>query len=444
MKTETELAVEKAYTLPQFTIISYKDCFIVVFIKLAKWIVLKNQIQLDIFDALARGAKIEQILMQFSTAQTDVIAVLTQIEAKKIENCSVKSIFSNEKLHLHITNRCNLRCPHCYMKSDLASENELTTEEIKNLCKQFYLYGGTHVSITGGEPLVREDFFDIVKYISDLGMKVSIFSNGCCWTEHQVALLKNLNIDGIQISLDVFDEATNSTVRGKNAFDRALKTIDLCVLNGIKTKIAVAAPYDILKTNQEKYVVFANKMLDRYGRDKIEFNFSYFFMPGRNLKKEDIDKFKDDYFHLVDSVVYKVYGDTSEATFIDNILDNHIYDSCGYGGLNVLANGDFYFCDRIPDVAKIGNIRDTNFAEIFRLMKIAESLGKIDNFMPCKICELRYICGCGCRAEYFRDFTKTSDIEHIDCSKIPPRICNKADKEKIYDLMIKTNERFFC
>ena len=189
-------------------------------------------------------------------------------------------------------------------------------------------------------------------------------------------------------------------------------------------------------------IIFSKSLLNKYGRDKIEINYSYFFMPGRNLSRETVNKCKEKYYKYVDSVVTSIYENIDEDSFVDNIFDC-IYDSCGYGGLNILANGDIYFCDRIPDVGKIGNIKTMDFKEIVRLMKIAEKAGKIDNFQPCSSCELKYICGGGCRAEYFKDFTKINDMDNIDFSLIKPRKCSEETKEHFYDLMIKTSERFY-
>ena len=83
------------------------------------------------------------------------------------------------------------------------------------------------------------------------------------------------------------------------------------------------------------------------------------------------------------------------------------------------------------------------FSRIFEIMKIAEEAGKITHFMPCKECELKYICGGGCRAEYFKSFTQSSDVTNIDFDNIPHRICDKKHKEKFYRLMINTNKMFF-
>lgn len=441
---EVEISVDKKYKLPNFTIVKHKEYYLAIAKDVAKWLVLENEVQKKIFKRIISGANIQELIDEFEDYQEEIVFVLTQLEAKEIENTNVNSIFANDKLHLHLTNICNLRCPHCYMESGNANTNELTTNEIKNLCYNFRNWGGTDVSLTGGEPTIRKDFLEIVEYISSLGMKVSVFSNGCLWTEDMVQKLSKYNIDGVQVSIDGYDEASNAIVRGQGSFEKALQTIDWLVKYGIFVKIAVTAPYEIIKHNKEKYIEFSKKMLSQYGENAIDFNYSYYLMEGRELSQEDIAVFKRDYYQTVDSVVKEIYGDTSEDAFVENLWGNKIYDSCGYGGLNVMSNGDFYFCDRIPDVQCISNIRDMSFEDISRLMEEAEKLGKIDNFKPCKDCELKYICGGGCRAEYFKSFTKKYDIQGIDFSQVEPKMCSSADKERIYDLMIKTNERFFC
>lgn len=440
---ELDISLDKIYTLPQFQIVKYNKYRLAIAVELAKWIVLENESQFAILSMLKDGSCVQDVLEKYEAQQEDVINVLTQIEAKQIESTTSKSIFTNTRLHLHLTNKCNLNCPHCYMHSGTAYQNELTTDEIHRLCHDFYNCGGTHVSLTGGEPTVRSDFFEIAEYISSLGMKVSIFTNGYLWDKDKVEHISKINIEGVQISIDGYDEKTNSTVRGSGVFSRALNAIDLFVKNHIYVKIAITSPYEILKCHQKEYIDFSQSLIEKYGNDAIEINYSYFFMPGRELSSDRIAGIKDEYYKLVDEVVKSIYEDIEEDSFVTNLADC-ISDSCGFGGLNVMANGDFYFCDRIPDVKKSGNIRSMPFEEIYNLMKIAEKAGKIDNFKPCSACELKYICGGGCRAEFFRSFTETDDITNIDFEAIASRECDIKNKEKFYDLMVKTNERFFC
>lgn len=440
---EVELSLSKVYSLPNYEFVEYNGYCLTIFPEIAKWIVLENNNQLNILKMLIDKKDIQTILNEYDNSHEDVMAVLTQIEAKQIEASEIKSIFSNNRLHLHITNKCNLRCPHCYMQSGCAYSDELTIEEIKSLCNDFKKYGGTNVSLTGGEPTSRTDFFEIVNYISSIGMKISVFTNGFSWDEDMVNNLSKLNIEGVQVSVDGYDEESNSNVRGKGVFKKSLNTIDLFIKHHIYVKVAVTAPYENIKEHQADYISFSKGLIEKYGNDAIEINYSYFFMPGRDISEERIKEIKDEYYRLVDEVVTSVYGDMEEDSFVTNITEG-IQDSCGYGGLNVMANGDFYFCDRIPDVNKSGNIRDLPYSKIYELMIIAEEAGKITHFMPCRDCELRFICGGGCRAEHFKSFTQIADVTDIDFDSIPPRKCTQDHKEKFYRLMINTNERFYC
>lgn len=441
-KKEVEISLEKRYVLPSYKIVEYNDFNIVVFFEIAKWIIICNEKQKHIFTSISEGKKIKELLQLYPDNENNIIYLLTQLEAKNVERTVQRSIFENRKLHLHLTNRCNLRCPHCYMKSGNFFEKELSFDEIKKLCTDFKSVGGTHLSLTGGEPTVRNDFEDILVYACDIGLKVSIFSNGCLWDNEKIKRINKDNLEGVQISVDGYDEESNSVVRGKGSFEKAIKTIDLFVQNGIKVKIAVTPDYEFLKNHKEDYVLFAKNLLEKYGK-KVEINYSYYLMEGRELSYEKVLSRKSEYYSLIDDIVKQLYENIEEDSFIENIRENKIFDSCGYGGLNVMANGDYYFCDRIPDVSKIGNVLDEPFDIIFLKMKKAEEAGKVDNFKPCGDCELKYICGGGCRAEYFKEFTNINDIENIDFNKIKPRICQNENKEKFYSLMIKLNERFY-
>ena len=78
-----------------------------------------------------------------------------------------------------VTKKCNLKCKHCY--SDATEEqayDELSTEESKRLLDGIAIWGIKHLIFDGGEPLYRDDFFDIAKYGSNKGLKVVIGSNG--------------------------------------------------------------------------------------------------------------------------------------------------------------------------------------------------------------------------------------------------------------------------
>ena len=122
----------------------------------------------------------------------------------------------------HITNRCNLRCSHCYQE-DYSGSNELDfdglkwiTDEIINTLAQWGKKGD--IAITGGEPLLKEEVFPLINYLEsfDEVASVDILSNGTLINESIVERIQDLNkIRCVQISLDGASAGSNDAIRGK-------------------------------------------------------------------------------------------------------------------------------------------------------------------------------------------------------------------------------------
>lgn len=101
------------------------------------------------------------------------------------------------------------------------------------------------------------------------------------------------------------------------------------------------------------------------------------------------------------------------------------------------------FCARIGDLKAVANVRTTEFSAIVELAKNAEKVTLISHLKPCNTCDLRYICGGGCRIDEFRSLVDRSDFYNIDYDSVPPRSCNPSMKEKFYALMIESNPYLF-
>ena len=88
----------------------------------------------------------------------------------------------------NLTRMCNLRCPHCYMEGGQKAENELTTEECLGLIGEMKALGTEMLILTGGEPLMRKDIYDIAKSASDQGIWVVMGTNGVLLTDQVVEI----------------------------------------------------------------------------------------------------------------------------------------------------------------------------------------------------------------------------------------------------------------
>lgn len=109
--------------------------------------------------------------------------------------------------HWSITGRCNYRCKHCYMSAPDAKLGELSHDEVMSIVQQFIDCGVMEVSLTGGEPLVRKDFMEIVDALLAGGIRITtIYSNGKLVTDQLLAQLKergicpefNMSYDGVE------------------------------------------------------------------------------------------------------------------------------------------------------------------------------------------------------------------------------------------------------
>ena len=196
-----DIDLEKRYNLPEYKLVEYDDKTIAVMYNIGRWIVMDNKLQVEILCKIYCHYTVGEIVSEYKDNIDDIISVLVQIEAKQLENGSTVDICDYTSLQLCLTNKCNLRCPHCYMFSGAENENELTIKEICGICKDFRNYGGKEVILTGGEITTRGDLLEIISAISDTGLKISLFSNGVSWSEELIDFLKKVPVKKIQISI---------------------------------------------------------------------------------------------------------------------------------------------------------------------------------------------------------------------------------------------------
>lgn len=129
----------------------------------------------------------------------------------------------------NVTRTCNLKCIHCYSESDAQKhENELTTSEAFSFIDDLIKFNVPVILFSGGEPLLRHDFFDLVNYARNKNMRVTISTNGTLITPQIAHDLKKAGVSYVGISLDGIG-SNNDRFRGKKgAFDAALEGIRNC------------------------------------------------------------------------------------------------------------------------------------------------------------------------------------------------------------------------
>lgn len=370
--------------------------------------------------------------------------MVIQLEARSFENQDVHSCIYNDvkTLQLYLTNACNLRCPHCYMFAGSKSKEELSTEEIFSVIDGYKGQGGEKVTLTGGEVTMRKDLEEIVAYASKAGLKVRILTNGTSWDTELIDRVSPY-LSSIQISIDGFSEETNARVRGVGSFDISLATLDRFIANNVPSEVSITPFYDDdFDSYVESFADFAKNLTAKYAGKKFKINFAEQMMEGREVSLNETQQRQ--YSSVINKIHEKYFGvDTEDLSFVKAFREPQIMDNCMYGVISISSSGDVYFCARIPSISSIGNVRVMGFDEIMEMSRLAQSQSNINNLAPCKDCDIKYICGGGCRIDYFPELTSSKDIKSLDLNKIRRVTCKAEEKEHYYDIMIRTNEKLF-
>jgi len=128
------------------------------------------------------------------------------------------------------TRTCNLKCRHCYMSSDAKKyADELTTEEAKRFIDDLAEFKVPALLFSGGEPLIRPDFFELATYAAAKGVRPTLSTNGTLITREVAQKLKDIGVGYVGISLDGLQDV-NDKFRGMDgAFEAAMQGIKNCV-----------------------------------------------------------------------------------------------------------------------------------------------------------------------------------------------------------------------
>jgi len=323
-----------------------------------------------------------------------------------------------------ITNKCNLKCIHCYSST---KDEELTTNDVYRIINLLYEMGAGIIDFGGGEPLLRNDIFDILSYSKDIGLYTSISTNGLLLNDNNIKRLKKLKIDQICISLDGAKPETHDYIRNKKGvYKKTINGIKNCVNSGINTHISTV----FMKSN-------INELLNIYNQIK-SLNVNgwcvYDFIPagrGNKLKDELLNPnqrqqlfTKLDELAVSNNLSIKPYP---YAITINSSIGKDTYFYKKYGKLteffkgclaarwvcHISSNGDLNPCHLLPH--KLANLKEENFENVwFNNTNIVLKELRNRKLLKgnCRICRYKYVCG-GCRARAF--WTTCNYLENDDC-----------------------------
>ena len=153
----------------------------------------------------------------------------------KLRRLGIVDMDVNPKLvsaEIAVTPKCNLKCKHC-CNAEMEKLEEANKEDLINAIEQLYNAGIKELTITGGEPLMRNDFCELGIYARKKFERLYLMSNATMITEDNVVFIAN-NFDGISISLDGFDQNSCEKIRGAGVFERIKKAVGLLKKENVK------------------------------------------------------------------------------------------------------------------------------------------------------------------------------------------------------------------
>ena len=260
------------------------------------------------------------------------------------------------RAELEVTKQCNLRCKSCLFSCHDALKNELTTTEIMHLIDEFSQMNCEWLKLTGGEPLLRKDIFQIIDYAKDKGLKIRLNSN-CELIDRKLA--RKLNVDLVQVSVDGL-EKTNDWLRGKGTFKRTMDAIEYLVDNDI----TVHSNTVVTQHNKSELLELCNLLSSK---GVCDFGFSRMIGTGRGSEVYNE-------LHLstpeLMGVKQKIKGYAKMKGYSLSFYGGFAYfiRGCGASYYNpfVTSTGDVTPCCSTRKKVVIGNIRMSSYRDIFR------------------------------------------------------------------------------
>ncbi len=315
---------------------------------------------------------------------------------------------SFRSLAIEITKNCNLRCVHCYLPAGDAADGELTTEEIKDLIKSAKELGAKSVSIGGGEPLMRSDCIELIKYALSLDLMVALGTNGTLIDDEIAETLSKLHIK-IQISLDGVRKETHDHIRGNDSFDSTVRGLDKLIERGMGKDIVIAfTPTRINVEDVPELIEFA------LGKGIPVIQFPPLASSGRAKANWDELQLSDAkrlwFWDFISKRSKELKGklDLLAECFSLDINNPGKPYRCTIGSqLRIAPTGDVYPCQCFHFGSEycIGNIKEQSLDEIVNSQKL-EAIIKMCLVRPskieeCKECNWRNFCGAGCMGNAF-------------------------------------------
>lgn len=320
----------------------------------------------------------------------------------------VKTFSSPYNISWEITAGCNLRCKHCCFSNDTYdAKNDVSKDVALNFARQLVDNDLVKIMLTGGEPFLREDIFDIISELKRNNTIIEITTNATLIDENiaqNLSKLLNPKYDYVQVSLDGADELTHEKTRGKNTFKKTIDGIKLLLKHNIFVTVncvvttmninQIIQLYDLVETLGVKLITFSR--IHSEDEDLIP-DKNILFDEMIKLIKHENDNLKVDLrlFNMSELSTNQFIRDNLPKSYT-NIVDF----SCNKREkIHIRKDGEVFLClyASNQNVLSLGNIKNNTLEEIIKNMETNPLFQpRLLTNTKCNNCAVQYYCKGGC------------------------------------------------
>lgn len=311
-------------------------------------------------------------------------------------------------LQWHVTDRCNLRCVHCYQESygeeDLGFRDLLLIlDQFKDLLHQWQAETGRpvrgHVTVTGGEPFIREDFPDLLEVLAAHRDRFSfaVLTNGTCIDASMARRLQTMGPAFVQVSIEGA-QSSHDRIRGRGNFDRTVAAIEALVRHRVRTFISFTAHRGNFRDFDEVARLGRRLQVSRVWADRLIPRGSGSSLEEQVLTPAETREFFEIMHEARTDATRQWFGRTEIAMHraLEFLLAGGTPYHCTAGDslITVMPNGDVYPCRRMP--VRVGNLLETPLEELYYKSDFLRGLRDRRRCSDgCEECSYAPLCGGG-------------------------------------------------
>ena len=308
----------------------------------------------------------------------------------------------------HLTERCNLRCSHCYQTG--SSGDELSLSEVKEVISEiaetFRSWSASYdiavtpgFNITGGEPFLSEHFFAVLENLRDHGFAVYVLSNGTLICREKARLMARSGVSGVQVSVEG-PEHIHDRIRGKGSFAASVRGVQHLLDAGLEVTLNTT----LSDINADSFMEMVG-LAQSQGVQRLGFSRLVPSGRGRELMKHMLPKerVRDLYERITaaDTAGLEIVTGDPVASQMRAALDVGVEGdvpvggcAAGVSGMTILPDGTLVPCRRLP--TPVGNIRKDSLREVWAtsetLLKLRDrksyrgKCGRCSRWATCRGC----------------------------------------------------------